>query len=63
MPQKLCSRCNKELTPTERALGEIQCTDCYRRWLNESVASAEPMIRHLLDELEQEKHRPENARR
>lgn len=55
MPQKLCAKCNKELTPTERALNEIQCIDCYRRWLNESVAPAEPAIRRLLDELEQEK--------
>lgn len=55
MPQKLCARCSKELSPTERALNEIQCTECYRRWLNESVAPAEPEIRRLLDELETEK--------
>lgn len=58
MPQKLCANCQKELTPTERALGEIQCTDCYRHWLNESVAQAEPMIRRLLEEIRQEKTAP-----
>jgi len=55
MPQKLCSRCAKELTPTERALGEIQCIDCYGKWLQDSVQAAEPMIRRVLDEINQEK--------
>jgi Zn-finger nucleic acid-binding protein len=55
MPQKLCATCNKELTATERALNEIQCTKCYQQWLNESVAQAEPAIRRLLEEIEQEK--------
>ena len=58
MPQKLCSTCQKELTPTERALGEIQCTACYRHWLSESVAQAEPMIRQMLEELRQERKAP-----
>lgn len=55
MPQKLCATCNKELTVTERALNEIQCAKCYQQWLNESVAQAEPAIRRLLEEIEQEK--------
>lgn len=55
MPQKLCSRCNKELTPTERALGEIQCTGCFGKWLQESVPAAEPIIRRILDDISHEK--------
>lgn len=55
MPQKLCATCNKELTATERALNEIQCTHCYQQWLDQSVAQAEPAIRRLLAEIEQEK--------
>lgn len=55
MPQKICATCNKELTPTERALNEIQCSACYQKWLQESVAPAEPEIRHLLEVLEAER--------
>lgn len=55
MQQKLCSTCSKELTPSERARNEIQCTDCYMHWLQGSVLQAEPRIRQLLQEIEAEK--------
>jgi hypothetical protein len=45
MTQKYCATCIKPLTPAERALSQIQCSPCYQRWLKETVAAAEPLIR------------------
>ena len=56
MTQKLCSRCQTQLTPTERAVGEIQCARCYEQWLYEAVPAAEPEIRRILNEIYAERN-------
>jgi Zn-finger nucleic acid-binding protein len=55
MQQKLCATCSKELTPSERARNEIQCAECYLHWLQGSVLQAEPQIRQILQDIENEK--------